>query len=392
MSLRWSGFSLIKKEMTFNYNEKEMTLVSIIGKLDDKVITVKQAGEALGCTKRTIYRKLSKYRTKWAKWLIHWLRWRRSNNRSDKREKYRKYALKKKYQWFWPTMLAESLEEELGRWKVCRESLRWKMIEWWIRSVKKRKWKVVRQKRVRRSKEWMMIQFDGSYHDWLESWEEYCLLLGVDDATGKLMKWSFSRGETLEEMIKFWRDYFEEYGKPKSLYVDRHATYKVNHEQDQFDEEMLTRFQKAMRKLNVTIIYAKEAQGKWRVERAFRTLQDRLIKKMRLEWIRNIKEAQKYLEEIYIAYHNKKFAINPIEQGNDHQLFTKQEKIRYERFFAKEKTRKVKKDGTIQYQNKKYQLPKWTRLYKWDTVQILENYKWLIEVWSGKDKIKVSKI
>lgn len=89
----------------------------------------------------------------------------------------------------------------------------------------------------------MMIQFDGSYHDWLENGEEMCMLLGVDDATGDCMHMKFRKNENIHDVIEYWKEYFEIYGKPSVIYLDRHSSYKVNHRKDQFDWSTKTRFQ-----------------------------------------------------------------------------------------------------------------------------------------------------
>jgi len=388
MSVKYKRFYLFKKFMTFiTYTETEMTKIRIIQKLEDKVITIEQVKEALDVSERTVFRYLKRFRKLWPPGLIHWLKGHPSNNQKGKLEKYKRYAMKQKYKDFGPTLLAEHLEEELWWWRINRESLRLKMITWWLWFPKERNTKVKRQKRERRRKVWILIQFDGSYHDWLEDWKERCLLLAIDDSTSKLMLWIITWWESLKDMVIFWKDYFLKYGKPWAIYVDCHATYKVNHKHDQFDNEMMTRFQRAMRKLCVEVIYSKQPEWKWRVERSFRTHQDRLIKKMRVLWIKTEKEANEYIEKTYIPEHNKKFAVKPQEKWDGHSLFTKYEQERYKRFFAKETERKIRKDGTVRYNKKEYQIKKWERLYDWKKVIVYETTEGCIEIYSWKYKI-----
>lgn len=237
----------------------------------------------------------------------------------------------------------------------------------------------------------MLIQFDGSYHNWLEDWKKRCFLLAIDDATSELMLWIITWWETLKDMIIFWRKYFQKHGKPEAIYIDRHATYKVNHEQDQFDKEMITRFQRAMRKLNVEVIYSYCPEWKWRIERSFKTHQDRMIKKMRLVWIKTVEEANKYIETQYIPEHNKKFAIPPKEAWDKHTIFTKKEQEKYERFFAKETLRKVRKDGTVRYDRKEYQIKKGEKLYNGRSVTVYETEIGSVEIFSGKHKLVLIK-
>ena len=193
-------------------------------------------------------------------------------------------------------------------------------------------------------------------------------------------------------MIIFWKKYFQKYGKPEVIYIDRHATYKVNHEQDQFDKEMVTRFQRAMRKLNVEVIYSYSPEWKWRVERSFKTHQDRMIKKMRLAWIKTVEAANEYIETEYIPEHNKKFAVEPKEKWDRHNVFTNKEQEKYERFFAKETLRKIRKDGTVRYNKKEYQIKKGETLYNGKSVIVYETETGSVEIFSGKYKLIIIKI
>lgn len=95
----------------------------------------------------------------------------------------------------------------------------------------------------------MLVQFDGSYHDWLENGEMKCLLCALDDATSKVIFARFVNGESLQDVFEFWKEYMRKFGKPMAIYLDRHSSYKVNHPNDQFDHEMKTRFQRAMESL-----------------------------------------------------------------------------------------------------------------------------------------------
>lgn len=141
--------------------------------------------------------------------------------------------------------MAEKIEEKSGYY-VPIETVRRKMIDlgYWL--PKDRKKKVEHNMRERRIGYGLLVQFDGSYHDWLGTGEIKCLLIAVDDATGEIIEARFGESERLEDIIAFWEKYFKEHGKPVSIYLDRHASYKVNYPQDQFSEEMLTRFERAM--------------------------------------------------------------------------------------------------------------------------------------------------
>lgn len=374
------------------YTEKEMNKFAVIQKFINKSLSLKHTMQLLSCSERTVYRYANKVKNKWAPWIVHWLRWKSSNNKTSTLEDYKQFAFKHKYRWFWPTLLAEALEEELQRGKINPESLRIKMIQWGLRVPKRRNTKVKRELRERRVIHWSLSQFDWSYHDWLENWEEHCLLVAIDDATSDIKHWLFCKWESLLDITTFWKDYFLKYWKPDAIYLDRHATYKVNHWGDYFDNESLTRFQRWMKKLWVDVIYANTPEWKWRVERFFRTAQDRLIKKMRLKWIKSISEAQDYLVNTYIPEHNKKFSIEPKMKWDNHTKLSNIELERFEWLFAKESERTIKRDWTIKYNNKLYQISKWQTLYNNRKLTILENFNTDIEIYSWKSKLDFKEI
>ena len=204
---------------------------------------------------------------------------------------------------------------------------------------------------------------------------------------------SFAKWETLEDMIVFWKDYFKEFWKPSAIYVDKHATYKVNNwNKDMWDKEKLTRFSRAMSRLWVLIIYANSPEWKWRVEKSFKTHQDRLIKKMRLRNIKSGQEANKYIKEVYIPEHNKKYSSKAVSTKDLHIPLSDKEKGRFYWYFAKESTRKIRRDGTVHYNNKIYLIKKWERLYNGYSVTVLENIHWNVEIYSWKVNLTIVKV
>lgn len=136
------------------------------------------------------------------------------------------------------------------------------MIKKWLRVPNKRKIIIARQKRDRRPLYGMLVQFNGSYHDWLENWEKWCLLVAIDDATSPVIDAKFTKWESLDDVFNFWKDYFKKYSKPQAIYIDCYWSYKGNYPQDQFDYEIKTRFQRAMETPGVVVIYSKHPEGK----------------------------------------------------------------------------------------------------------------------------------
>lgn len=229
-----------------------------------------------------------------------------------------------------------------------------------------------------------MIQYDGSYHHWFEERldEEFCLLVAIDDATGKLMQLWMSDNEWWVNTIVFWIRYILRRWVPESIYVDRFATYKVNNKKATDDRELVTQFERCLRKLWCKLIKANSPQAKWRVERSNQTLQDRMVKMMRLDWISDIDSANKRMEEVYIPRHNKKFWVKSEISWDKHRILTKEEKDVLKRTFSLEETRVVQRDYVIQYKNRFYQLqPEWiTRMYTKSRCIIQETMDWEIQV------------
>lgn len=360
--------------MTFTYNEKEMRKIRIIQKFIDWTISLQDTCDALGRCERTIYRYKETFLGEWPHWLIHGLK-NRPWNHNPNTNKYNSIIpiiTKPKFTGFWPTLLAEKLEEVYNI-TINHESLRQIMIKQWLWIADKRKVVIARQKRERRPWYGMLIQFDWSYHDWIENGKTKCLLCAIDDATSKVIFARFVDWESLKDIFEFWKEYMRRFGKPKAIYLDRHASYKVNHPQDQFDHEMKTRFQRAIESLWIVVIYSKEPEGKWRVERWFWTHQDRLVKEMRFVDILCYDDANDFLETYYIQKHNKKFSISAKEEWDFHTELTDQEFIELERLFAKISIRTLRRDWTITYMNTTYQLLKNQTLLAWYTITVKES-------------------
>lgn len=371
--------------MTFNfYTDKDMKKVRITQKLIDWVISLADACDALNCVERTIYRYKATFLAEWPPWFIHGLKGKESNHNpnSSKFASIDPIIIQNKFAWFGPTLLSEKLEEIY--WiTINKESLRQKMIKKWLRVPDKRKIIIARQKRDRRPIYGMLIQFDWSYHDWLENWKKWCLLVAIDDATSTVIDAMFTKWESLDDVFEFWKIYFKKHGKPQAIYIDCHASYKVNHPQDQFDNEMKTRFQRAMETLGIVVIYSKQPEGKWRVERGFGTHQDRLIKEMRLAEIHTYEDANKFLHSYYLKKHNSKFSVPAKEMWDSHTKVTKQELDNMEWFFAKNTDRTMRRDCTVCYRNTTYQILKNQSLYWNYRLTVKESMYWNIKIFSG---------
>jgi len=337
---------------------KDLDIKSILDKVLNKEITNIKAWELLWLSKRQIIRKKQKYKLEWAKWLIHKARWRASNHKHDPTNYEEIIKLSRgKYYDYNITHFCEKLEEKHNI-KISIPTLRNELIRNCLHKVKKRKLKKQLEKRQRRANYWDLIQYDWSYHKWLENrnwWEELCLLLAVDDATWKATA-KFDKSEWIVPTFNFWKEYIKEKWKPRWIYLDKFATYKINHPNATNDKELPTQFWRACQNLWIKLIFANSAEWKWRVERMNYTFQDRLVKEMREVNICDINSANEFLKEVFLPKFNSKFELEAREKANLHIILSKDEKESFNQIFSKHSKRKLKNDFTIAFKNNYYQL------------------------------------
>lgn len=338
---------------------KELSRYGVIKRLIEKEIDGTEASKQLGLSKRQVKRIKARVIKEGARGIIHGQRGKTSNNRiPEDKVKEMKAIIKDKYHDFGPTFAAEKLEEN-HQIKVSNEKLRQLMIGWDCWKVRPRKKnKEYRAWRQRKEQYGEMEQFDGSYHAWFEGrGDPCCLLASIDDAESKITGLRFVDWEGMKPAFSFWQKYFKQHGKPVSIYLDKHSTYKQNQKSIFDDPNCLTQFQRAMEAdLGIKLIHARSPQAKGRIEKLFGTLQDRLIKELRLAGISTIREANKFVEEVFIPKHNAKFTVLPQKKGDLHKPLTKFEKDNLDRIFSVQDTRVVSNDFTIRHKGKWYQL------------------------------------
>ncbi|MEK0371124.1 MAG: ISNCY family transposase [Nitrosopumilus sp.] len=341
-------------------SSKELSKGQVIEKLIRKEINGMQAANQLRLTTRQVRRLKNKVKQHGIKALAHGNRGKASNHKmpDDKIERI-KDIVGKQYQDFGPTFASEKLEEN-HQINIGKEKLRQLMIEWkfWRPRPRKRNGEY-RNWRPRKEHYGEMEQFDGSYHKWFENRApECCLLASIDDADGEITKGEFTASEGVIPVFGFWQGYVIEKGKPLKIYLDRYSTYKINAKHLLDDPKAITQFERAMKDLDIEVIHANSCQGKGRVERLFGTLQDRLVKELRLNNISTIKKANKFLNEIFIPKFNEKFSVASQKKANFHKKLTKIDKANLDKIFSIQDTRIVNNDFTINYKTKWYQLDK----------------------------------
>lgn len=337
----------------------ETERIGVMDNLIAKRIKQKHAAKQLGISVRQVQRIVKVYKREGVNGLIHKLRGKKSN-RAIPREKKDRIAnlIKQYYTDFGPTLAHEKLAE-LHNISFSDETIRQIMTEASLWKPKVKKIENLHPYRERRACLGELIQLDGSPHHWFEDRGKSCTLLAfIDDATSKIMDGMFVDHEGTFMLFAATRHYLETHGKPLSFYVDKHSTFKINR-QANIDEELKdkqaqSQYTRAMDQLGIEVIFANSPQAKGRIERLFQTLQDRLVKELRLKNISNKEEATRYFREEYIPAHNNKFAVCPREKSNMHKVLTKQDNLT--KIFTLQSKRIVSKDLIIQYKNTRYQL------------------------------------
>ena len=330
-------------------SRKELERARVIGAVNEKQLTQREAALQLELSVRQIKNLVRRYREQGEAGLVSRHRGKVSGNRLS--EVVREEALtwvRDRYADFGPTLAHEYLTQEHGL-AFSVETLRQWMIEDGLWQVHSRRRVRVHPQRERRACFGELVQADGSPHDWFEGRGPVCtLLVFIDDATSELLALRFVPVEDTRGYLGLFLEYVCRYGRPSCLYTDRYSVFRVN-QKDREDCE--TQFGRVLRTLGVRIIYAHTPQAKGRVERVNQTLQDRLVKQMRLRGIHGIEAANAYLPE-YLEQHNRRFA-KPARDAHRPVAHNREE---LEVIFSLQHERQVSPNLEFRYQGRVYQI------------------------------------
>jgi transposase len=337
---------------------KETSRITVLEKLMKKEIKQKHAAKMLNLSVRQIQRLAKRFKQTGAVGIPHKLRGMISNHRiSDTKISQALEVIRTRYADFGVTLAHEKLVA-YHNVAFSRETLRKAMIASSLWHAKERKLVVLHQMRERRNCEGELVQLDGSPHDWFEGRAPKCtLLVFIDDATGKLKHLKFVVSESTDAYFGATLEYLLLHGKPLAFYLDKHGVFRVNTTKGGTaateDSNGLTQFGRAMRELAIELIFAGTPQAKGRVERVNQTLQDRLVKELRLRGVNSIEQGNQYASE-FMADFNRKFAVVPKEKANVHRLILSHEHP--EKILSEQHTRILSRQLTLSYRNKIYQI------------------------------------
>ena len=335
-------------------NKKELTRIEVMVRLKEKRLKQREAAKMLGISERHVRRLWRTYRQKGKGGLISKRRGKASNHRlgSEVIQQVRDLI----YEWygdFGPTLAHEKLTEVHGL-TLSRESVRRIMIEEGIWKPRKVKRPPVHQMRERRACFGELVQIDGSPHAWFEDRGPKCtLLVFIDDATGRLGELCFVPQETFFGYGEAVRHYLQRHGKPVAFYSDKHSIFRVNQPRPLGTTSGMTQFERAMQELDIQILCANSPQAKGRVERANQTLQDRLVKELRLRGISDIDTANAFLPE-FIQDFDRRFGVVPRSNHDAHRPLLSNDDL--DLILSRQETRIITKNLTVQYNNVIYQI------------------------------------
>ena len=332
---------------------KELGRVEVMGRLAEKGMTQEEAGRILGVSERQVKRLWKRYREKGASGLVSKRRGRASNNRMGaETERAAVDLLHSRYADFGPTLACEKLVEKHGL-KLSVGSVRKIMIAEELWKPKKARRVVAHQMRERRACFGELVQVDGSPYDWFEGRAAECsLLVYIDDATGQLGQLLFAESESFFSYCRATQGYLTRHGKPGAFYSDKHGVFRVN-QPSAGPSDALTQFGRAMQELDIQIICANTPQAKGRVERVNQTLQDRLVKEMRLRGISSVEDGNAYLPEFMDDF-NRRFAVQPKSTHDAHRLLTAHDHLA--QILTWQETRILSKNLTLQFNKVVYQI------------------------------------
>lgn len=340
-------------EERLELSKKERDRLKVLHEVRRGHLSQVEAAVRMGLSSRQVRRLLRRVETEGDKGLIHGLRGQESNRKFSSEFKKRVMAeVTRRYSDFGPTLAMEHLEQK--GLKLSRETLRKWMVESRLWRVRRRRVEAVHTWRPRRSCFGELVMMDSSPYRWLEQrGPQLELIAMIDDATSRL--WGrFALADTTEESFLTLEGWLQRWGRPCALYTDKDSIYyparQPNLEEQLSGKCAQSQFGRALEELGIEWIAAHSPQAKGRVERLFGTLQDRLVKEMRLAGVRTPNKANEFLQESFLPFWDQRFTVEPRRNRDAHRAVTRSYKL--ESILSFREARTVGNDYTIQWYGK----------------------------------------
>lgn len=338
---------------------REIDRLKVIHEVLAHRLLQRQAAEQLDLSRRQVIRVCQRVKVDGARGIVHGLRGQPSNNQLKPGVLTQALALvKAKYPDFGPTFANEKLLE-LHKVSLSTTALRLGMVKAGQWRSRKQKKALHRAWRPRRSCLGELTQLDGSPHAWFEERGPVCTLLAyIDDATSKVLRARFVATEDTINLMRTTGDYLRRYGRPVAYYVDKHSIYKINRDatvdEELRDADPISQFTRAMTELGITVICANSPQAKGRVERGFKTHQDRLVKELRLAGISTMEAGNKFLDEVYLPDHNRRCSVPAANRTDAHRPLLPGHRL--DEILSRRAERTLLNDFTLRFQNRFFQV------------------------------------
>ena len=327
--------------------------LNLLHRWESAELNQEEASELLGVTERTFRRWTRRYEEEGEAGLVD----RRLGKASGKRvpidraeEVARLY--RERYQGFTVKHFHEHLVRDHGfGWGYTWTKLH---LQWMGVVGKAPRKGAHRRKRERRPLPGMMLHQDGSRHAWLAGAPALDLIVTLDDATGEIYSAFLVEEEGTASTFQALKDVFSRHGLPMSLYTDRGAHYFYTAKIGEIDRRQPTQVGRALARLGVEHIGAYSPQARGRSERAFQTLQDRLVKELALAGVTTVEAANAFIREVYLPMHNARFAVRPAGEGSG---FTPIPGVDLDEILCVQEERQVGNDNCVSYRKLKLQIP-----------------------------------
>jgi transposase len=307
----------MKEKVTLT--KKEQSRLMVLNGVEVGRISAREAAEVMGLSLRHVRRILAAYRKEGAAVLAHGNRGRKPYHALNEGLRNRVLELAQSTYAGCNTQHFTELLAEREDIALSRSSVRRTLLEAGVKSPRKRRPPKHRSRRERYPKEGMLLQIDGSRHDWLEGRGSWLSLIGaIDDATGKFLYTLFREQEDAQGYFLLLRQIVGSYGIPMALYHDCHGIFERSKTEPESLEEQLegrrkpTQFGRLMEELGITSISSRSPQARGRIERLWGTFQDRLVSELRLAGARTVREANQVLRD-FLPRYNQGFAIPAVE-------------------------------------------------------------------------------
>jgi hypothetical protein len=346
-------------ETRLNMSDTDIDKLRVIRSVLDKKLTQRTAAEILNLCDRQVRRLCVTVRSRGNRGILHGLLGQSSNNQGDPELLGRALSAIHNPRWrgFTAVFAQQKLQSLYGI--VLSDATVRKlmtMTELWHPRRRKATHRAWRQ---RRDCVGMLIQLDGSEHDWFEGRGPKCaLLVYIDDATSRILHAEFVTVEDTLNLMRSTGTYLRKHGRCVAIYVDKDSIYTVNREAT-VDEELrdshpITQYTRAMTELGIGVILANSPQAKGRVERSFDTHQDRLVKELRLANINDMAAGNVFLRDVYVDDHNTRFAIDPACNTNAHRPLLRSHNL--DQILSRRITRSIANDYTVSFEKRFFQI------------------------------------